>query len=72
MSEKFFCIHLNLADPPKFPLKSGDFKTLISPFFKGSQRGLLYETLRDGGFPHERLAWVRGDKEIFDTSQTSS
>jgi hypothetical protein len=43
-------------DPPKSPLKKGDFEK-FSPFFKGSQRGL-------GGFPHERLAWVRGDQNV--------
>ncbi|OYD99380.1 hypothetical protein CDG77_01560 [Nostoc sp. 'Peltigera membranacea cyanobiont' 213] len=35
MSEKFFCIHLTLGDPPKSPDKLGDFKTLILPFLRG-------------------------------------
>jgi hypothetical protein len=34
MSEKFFCIHLNLADPPKFPLKRGTL-TPVPPFLRG-------------------------------------
>jgi hypothetical protein len=29
----------------------------VAPLKKGSQRGL-------GGFPHERLAWVRGDLKM--------
>ncbi|OYD94156.1 hypothetical protein CDG77_12440 [Nostoc sp. 'Peltigera membranacea cyanobiont' 213] len=49
-----------VLDPPKStphaPLKKGDFDS-DSPLFKGSQRGL-------GGFPHERLAWVRGDLRV--------